>query len=102
MYQIISQIKSGIFYQTDFIYKMSANAFMSIKPYPADHDYCLFYPALSCLLVDQITDIGNKMCVLNIRICWVNFAPSSTMDADPALGKHILFVEKLFPANTKY
>ena len=31
-----------------------------VNPYPADHDYCRFQPVL---LVDQITDIGNEMCV---------------------------------------
>ena len=32
----------------------------NINPYPADHDYCRFQ---SVLLVDQITVIGNEMCV---------------------------------------
>ena len=31
-----------------------------IHPYSPTHDYCRFLPIL---LVDQITDIGNKMCV---------------------------------------
>ena len=30
------------------------------NPYPADHEYCCFYPVL---LVDQITDIGKERCV---------------------------------------
>ena len=30
------------------------------NPYPADHDYCRFQYVL---LVDQITIIGNEMCV---------------------------------------
>ena len=39
---------------------ISKELLCSIEPYPADHDYCRF---LSVLLVDQITVIGNDMCV---------------------------------------
>ena len=35
--------------------------------FPADHDYCRFQ---IILFIDQITAIGNGMCVfLNIKIC---------------------------------
>ena len=33
---------------------------LHVNPYPADLDYCRFY---SVLLVEQITVIGNEMCV---------------------------------------
>ena len=33
---------------------------VDVNPYPADQDYCRF---LFVLFVDQITEIGNKMCV---------------------------------------
>ena len=35
-----------------------------VSPYPADHDYCRFW---SVLFVDQITVIGNEMCVWTSR-----------------------------------
>ena len=36
------------------------SAILTLNHLPADHDYCRFYPVL---VVDQITDIGNEMCV---------------------------------------
>ena len=38
---------------------------VTINPYPADHDFCRFHLVLS---VDQVTFIGNEMCVYTSKL----------------------------------